>query len=60
MDSDTWQNAFTNALAGSVSFHSFATPPTKVLDLGCGTGDWILDCAREWEVIFFPSPSSTL
>ncbi|KAB5593693.1 UbiE/COQ5 family methyltransferase [Ceratobasidium theobromae] len=32
----------------SVTFHKFEVPPAKVLDLGCGTGYWILKAAREW------------
>ncbi|OBZ68915.1 Demethylmenaquinone methyltransferase [Grifola frondosa] len=27
--------------------------PTKVLDIGCGTGTWILDAARQWKNTHF-------
>ena len=31
------------------SFHEFGNKhPTKVLDLGCGEGHWVVDAASEW------------
>lgn len=31
------------------SFHDYGdTPPARVLDLGCGRGDWIVDSAGLW------------
>ncbi|KAF8610439.1 hypothetical protein BDV93DRAFT_16612 [Ceratobasidium sp. AG-I] len=32
----------------NLSYHAFKTPPAKVLDLGCGTGHWVLRAARQW------------
>ncbi|KIL63270.1 hypothetical protein M378DRAFT_80013 [Amanita muscaria Koide BX008] len=50
LDLDVWETAFCHDLCGSVTWHVFKTPPTKVLDLGCGTGSWILNCAKVWKV----------
>ncbi|KAJ7157082.1 hypothetical protein C8R46DRAFT_1113323 [Mycena filopes] len=37
------------APAGSPTFHDYgAHPPPSVLDLGCGTGVWLLNAARTW------------
>lgn len=31
------------------SFHDYGErPPARVLDLGCGRGDWIVDAAGSW------------
>ncbi|KAG8763991.1 hypothetical protein FRC11_007041 [Ceratobasidium sp. 423] len=31
-----------------LTFHKFPSPPAKVLDLGCGTGYWIVKAAQTW------------
>lgn len=31
-----------------LTFHKLQAPPTKVLDLGCGTGYWIIKAAHLW------------
>lgn len=69
-DRDVWETSWYQQLCGSVTFHAFETPPTKVyvvfrfgliaselnsvddgrLDLGCGTGAWVLECAQRWKV----------
>lgn len=36
------------SLRGSVSFVNFEVPPQRVLDLGCGTGCWAIEAAKEW------------
>ncbi|KAH7922802.1 hypothetical protein BV22DRAFT_1016579 [Leucogyrophana mollusca] len=34
---------------GTPSFHKFAqNPPSTILDLGCGSGEWALDAATAW------------
>ncbi|KAI9510592.1 hypothetical protein F5148DRAFT_976528 [Russula earlei] len=48
IDHDVWETAFIRQLCGSLTFHVVETPPTKVLDLGCGSGYWILECAKLW------------
>ena len=31
------------------TFHQFGnTPPSSILDLGCGTGTWLLEAAETW------------
>ncbi|KAH9065482.1 hypothetical protein EDB87DRAFT_1555929 [Lactarius vividus] len=50
IDHDVWETMFIKQLSGSHTFHMFDVPPTKVLDLGCGSGYWILECAKQWRV----------
>ncbi|KAJ7216793.1 hypothetical protein B0H12DRAFT_341760 [Mycena haematopus] len=39
---------------GSPTFHNYHnSPPASVLDLGCGTGLWLLDSARIWRTTQF-------
>lgn len=54
VDMDVWETKWCEQLSGSLTWHVFDTPPKKVLDLGCGTGAWILECARVWKVRRFP------
>ncbi|GLB38376.1 hypothetical protein LshimejAT787_0502410 [Lyophyllum shimeji] len=49
MDLDVWETAFCQDICESLTWHVFETPPTNVLDLGCGSGTWILNCARVWK-----------
>ncbi|KAF8627448.1 hypothetical protein AX17_006262 [Amanita inopinata Kibby_2008] len=49
LDLDVWETAFCHDICGSITWHVFKTPPTRVLDLGCGTGSWILSCAKVWK-----------
>ncbi|KAI0755235.1 hypothetical protein C8Q80DRAFT_1094329 [Daedaleopsis nitida] len=49
VDMDVWDDLWQIQLGGSVTMHVFETPPARVLDLGCGTGTWILNAARDWK-----------
>ncbi|KIM89115.1 hypothetical protein PILCRDRAFT_212537 [Piloderma croceum F 1598] len=48
-----WESAWIQQMCDNVTWHVFETPPTKVLDLGCGTGSWILECAKRWKQCHF-------
>ncbi|KAJ3747161.1 hypothetical protein DFH05DRAFT_1392853, partial [Lentinula detonsa] len=50
---DVWECLFYHQICESLTWHVFEVPPTKVLDIGCGTGSWILDCARAWRKCHF-------
>ncbi|KAI0826772.1 hypothetical protein BC628DRAFT_1319286 [Trametes gibbosa] len=49
VDMDVWDSLWQCQMGGSVTMHLFETPPARVLELGCGTGTWILNAAREWK-----------
>ncbi|KAJ3715384.1 hypothetical protein C8R42DRAFT_631982 [Lentinula raphanica] len=53
LDLDVWETLFYHQICESLTWHVFDVPPTKVLDIGCGTGSWILDCARVWRNCHF-------
>ncbi|KDR82916.1 hypothetical protein GALMADRAFT_238570 [Galerina marginata CBS 339.88] len=53
VDLDVWETMFALDMCESLTWHVFETPPTKVLELGCGTGTWILHCARTWKECHF-------
>ncbi|KAI5118808.1 hypothetical protein M0805_005150 [Coniferiporia weirii] len=53
LDHEVWGTLFYQQLIGGVCFHPFETPPAKALDLGCGTGSWILHTARVWKQTHF-------
>ncbi|KAJ3992685.1 hypothetical protein F5050DRAFT_883474 [Lentinula boryana] len=53
LDLDVWECLFYHQICESLTWHVFEVPPTKVLDIGCGTGSWILDCARAWRKCHF-------
>lgn len=49
--SDRYTNQLLHRLNsnGSPTFHDYgATPPTNVLDLGCGGGHWVMEAATSW------------
>ncbi|KAJ3881759.1 hypothetical protein F5051DRAFT_321253 [Lentinula edodes] len=53
LDLDVWETLFYHQICESLTWHVFEDPPTKVLDIGCGTGSWILDSARIWRTCHF-------
>ncbi|PIL22811.1 hypothetical protein GSI_15506 [Ganoderma sinense ZZ0214-1] len=53
VDMDVWDDLWQMQLGGSITMHVFEIPPARVLDLGCGTGTWILNAAREWKTSYF-------
>ncbi|KAK0464444.1 uncharacterized protein EV420DRAFT_1638002 [Desarmillaria tabescens] len=53
LDLDIWDTHFCRQICESLTWHVFEKPPTKVLDIGCGTGAWILECARTWRDCHF-------
>ncbi|KAF9654185.1 hypothetical protein BDM02DRAFT_3125103 [Thelephora ganbajun] len=44
---DLLDHAFLRSVARTSTVH-FRVPPTKVLELGCGPGHWVIDAAKEW------------
>ncbi|KAF5367526.1 hypothetical protein D9758_003609 [Tetrapyrgos nigripes] len=48
-----WDHLFLKSCFRNLTLHHFETPPSMVLDVGCGTGIWALDAVRQW-------PSSTI
>ncbi|KIK93374.1 hypothetical protein PAXRUDRAFT_517629 [Paxillus rubicundulus Ve08.2h10] len=67
IDLDVWDTVWLRQTCKSVTFHAFGSDltspslatspqnpiPTRVLDIGCGTGTWILECARVWKDCHF-------
>ncbi|KAJ7134713.1 hypothetical protein C8R44DRAFT_849205 [Mycena epipterygia] len=53
LDLDVWETMACQRICNSLTWHVFTTPPTKVLDIGCGTGTWILNCGMAWRNCHF-------
>ncbi|KAJ7175947.1 hypothetical protein C8R46DRAFT_1080142 [Mycena filopes] len=53
LDLDVWESMACQKICDSLTWHVFSTPPTKVLDIGCGTGTWILNCGMAWRDCHF-------
>ncbi|GBE83124.1 hypothetical protein SCP_0501710 [Sparassis crispa] len=49
VDHDVWSTMWVQQLCGNIAWHVFQDPPKKVLDLGCGTGTWIVGAAKLWK-----------
>ncbi|TFY53558.1 hypothetical protein EVJ58_g9389 [Rhodofomes roseus] len=45
---DNWNCLFLGGLVRAVSMHHFDEPPSRVLELGCGTGVWVLEACKLW------------
>ncbi|KAI0719317.1 hypothetical protein C8T65DRAFT_636312 [Cerioporus squamosus] len=45
---DDWNCMFLNRLCSGVTMHQFPEPPSSVLDLGCGSGLWVIEAAKAW------------
>ncbi|KAL4252270.1 hypothetical protein ABKN59_002545 [Abortiporus biennis] len=50
---DNWNQMFLTSLCRNITMHQFETPPSKVLDLGCGCGFWILEASKKWPACHF-------
>ncbi|KAF8973505.1 S-adenosyl-L-methionine-dependent methyltransferase [Flammula alnicola] len=48
LELEALDNRLAQYLRGSVSFANFKELPTRALDLGCGTGNWVIDAAKAW------------
>ncbi|KAF9502371.1 S-adenosyl-L-methionine-dependent methyltransferase [Pleurotus eryngii] len=49
LELEALDNRLMKHLKGSTSFINFSEgPPQRSLDLGCGTGTWVIDAAKEW------------
>ncbi|KAI0925790.1 hypothetical protein AcW1_008122 [Taiwanofungus camphoratus] len=45
---DNWNHVFLSSLVRNITMHQFETPPSRILDLGCGDGLWVIEAARKW------------
>ncbi|KAF8346913.1 S-adenosyl-L-methionine-dependent methyltransferase [Amanita rubescens] len=48
LETEALDNEFIRFLKDAASFVHFKEEPSRVLDLGCGTGTWIVHAAKEW------------
>ncbi|KAG6837675.1 hypothetical protein H0H93_004951 [Arthromyces matolae] len=54
LEIESLDNRLAQHLRGSVSFVNFSEgPPDRTLDLGCGTGTWIIEAAKQWPTCEF-------
>ncbi|KAH9486492.1 Demethylmenaquinone methyltransferase [Psilocybe cubensis] len=49
LELESFDNTLAQYLQGSCSFAPLKEPPSRVLDLGCGTGTWVINAAKEWK-----------
>ncbi|KAF9647973.1 S-adenosyl-L-methionine-dependent methyltransferase [Thelephora ganbajun] len=47
-DFDNWDHMVFVRMFGRLTVYDFPTPPEGVLDLGCGTGLWCIEAAKQW------------
>jgi hypothetical protein len=57
---DIWDNMFFESIWGSPTVYNFSTVPGLVLDIGCGTGWWVMHMAQRWPVCLSPCPIFSL
>lgn len=50
LSSDNWDHMFHVHILNRISAHDFIEPPKSVLELGCGSGIWVIDAAKRWKV----------
>ena len=48
--SDNWDHMVFIRMFGRLTVYDFSAPPEGVLDLGCGTGLWCIEAAKQWPV----------
>lgn len=48
--SDNWDHMVFVRMFGRLTVYDFPAPPEGVLDLGCGTGLWCIEAAKQWPV----------
>ena len=41
---------FLKSLVHGLTLRAYDTPPANVLDLGCGSGLWVIEAANQWPV----------
>ena len=58
--SSVWDHIFLTSLVGGLTIHQFETPPSMILDLGCGCGYWDIEMARKYPVSSLSAPCSCL
>ncbi|KAI0685514.1 hypothetical protein BC835DRAFT_1421158 [Cytidiella melzeri] len=45
---DNWNHMFLKSLSHGLTLRQYDTPPADILDLGCGSGLWVMDAAQQW------------
>lgn len=53
IDLDVWCMIWGHQLVGEVALRGGKGYPDKILDLGCGTGSWILNASMKWKTTHF-------
>lgn len=57
--SDAWDHLFHVHIVNRITVHSFEKPPKSVLELGCGSGIWVIDAAKQWKACCSPAIQSS-
>ncbi|KAI0342774.1 S-adenosyl-L-methionine-dependent methyltransferase [Trametopsis cervina] len=45
---DNWNHMFLKSLSQGLTLRQYETPPANILDLGCGSGLWVIEAAKAW------------